>query len=200
MPSTKLTKDLRERVCRDLLRHRFENEIFALIDEQAHFADQVWRDVYTKAERAQLETIPAGWLPSYPHVSVAFDNTSQYFQLQFSGTNGITNKLSVCIKKHPPAIFKPTPYCHSHTPVKRYETSHEFAKINFRLKKVRDDLLERISAVETQTMACLGSRTTARALIADWPEIEKFISPYIKTKPKALILPVVELNEALQLP
>ena len=53
--SARLTTAIREAIVDDLVKHRFEDAVKGLYAQRAALADAVYRDLYTKAERDQID-------------------------------------------------------------------------------------------------------------------------------------------------
>lgn len=200
--SLRLTNDIREQISLAVLRHRFSAEVGALMQQRAALADDIYNDVYRKADRDKMEALPEGWLPTVLHASVQFgENGRSYQQIDFAGSfSGTLYKLRPDPAKKVDATARRVPSKHQYGCWKVYEASHKLAIRYDRVAAAVSDLGERIRVREKQIEQALNSVTTAAALVKAWPEVAPFVMAIIPEERKAVALPVAALNEALKLP
>ncbi|WP_398471525.1 Nmad5 family putative nucleotide modification protein [Tardiphaga sp.] len=200
--SLRLTNDIREQISIAVLRHRFSAEVGALMQQRAAFADDIYNDVYRKADREKIDALPDGWLPKSVSVSAQFGETGRgYHQIEFTGRfSGMLNKLKPEGQKSLNDMARRVLVKHQHSCWKVYEASHKLAIRHDKLRDAVSDLESRVRVCEKQVEQALNSVTTAAALVKAWPEVAPFVAAIIPEERKAVALPVAALNEALKLP
>jgi hypothetical protein len=201
--SLRLTNDIREQISLAVLRHRFSAEVGTLMQQRAVLADDIYNDVYRKADRDRMESLPDGWLPTVLHASVQFGESGRsYQQIDFAGSfSGTLYKLrpnQSTKKSETPS--RRVPKKHEYGCWKVYEASHKLAIRFDKVAATVSDLEERIRVCEKQIEQALNSVTTAAALVKAWPEVAPFVMAIIPEERKAVALPVAALNDMLKLP
>lgn len=200
--SQRLTNEMRSQITHSVLCHRFTDEVELMALERAAFAEDVYNDVYRKADRDKMAALPAGWLPEQEKMSAKFgDHKSGYVQIEFTGGfYGSLLRLRKTVKGAREKIYKRVLDRHKGTCWKAYETDH---KLTIRWEKFSarfDDLTARVDAADKQAEVALGSVTTLAALLKAWPEIEPLVQPHIPVVRSVPALPVQTLNEMFKLP
>ena len=194
--SARLTTAIREAIADDLIKHRFEGEVKGLYALRASLADAVYRDLYTKAQREQMDGLPDGMLPAVSDLGVTFG--ASYGRVYFSGfgygdLNNVVplDRNSECRRVH---------YKHKGGTVKVYEAGHKLSLEHERLSGITSDLVNGIDAARRAAMAAMTSVGTVKRLIEVWPEVEPFAKRFDTDRPKLPMVQADQLNTILGLP
>lgn len=202
MASVRLTNDLRETLLYKMLTHRFGEEIVQLVKDRAVFATKVYNDVYDETARRSMAKLPAGWLAEDRALKVKFGN--DYSELHFDGRCIYGDVLRCTPQKFRDAksvVERRVAYNHHNGCAKVYSVREplaiEFGQLRDRIK----DIKAGIERAKGHTDPALKKFSTLQALVKEWPEIEPFAMPYIKSPPVPLpALPTQSLNELYKLP
>lgn len=202
MASVRLTKSLKEEIIKGLLAHKYLKSVEALCEKQKDFAHKVYNDVYSKAQREQMNKLPNGWLPTKLYVRVQFGASCNYAQLTFAGDKGLYDFRKYFYVKAPKNIELVIPYRDINSCSKRYENTDKLAEEYQTLKDEHDDLLNKVHEDERKAAGTIGSITTLKALLKAWPEIKPFVPDYALRAQKDNLpaLPVKQLNKTFDLP
>lgn len=196
---TKLTNWMREGIVKAALRHRFASAAATLVADRASFAQEVYADLYSAADRRKMAALPAGWLPEEDHIHVQFGDGRGYEQVSFSGAiyGSITKMLEDPIER----VFHRAQYQHRNGCAKVYEPHHPLVVRHAELKARAKDLENQIDVAQRQTEAAIASASTVNRLTELWPEIAPFAAMY-SDQPRAPVpaLPTAQLNAMLGLP
>jgi len=200
--ATRLTKDIRDSILTEVLRHRFQDRIEVLIADRAYFAEKVYNDIYRKADREKMEALPNGWLPNNTSIGVQFgDGGHRYTTVLFDGAvYGEVGRVRAKTDKPRERVKRRVPYKHSHGCVKVYEPAHKLSVEHQKLEGRFDELKQDYETAKRQASAALASVSTINRLVEVWPEIEPFARKYDETPPKLPAVPTSELNKLLDLP
>jgi hypothetical protein len=194
--SARLTKEIREAITKDLIKHRFEDTVKDVYAQRAALADAVYRDIYTKAQREQIEALPEGMLPSVDDLSVNFGTS--YTNVYFSGyTYGDLTKV---ISADRTGCYRRVWYKHKSGSVKVYDATHKLAIEYDRLQGVKADLEKEIDAARRASMGAMASVGTVKRLIEAWPEIAPFAKRFDAERPSLPMIQTDRLNDILGLP
>lgn len=198
--STRLTNDLRETIAHDILRHRFTEQVDALIADRAALADAVYADLYRKADREKMEALPKGWLPEEHNIGVQFGAEGHTYQnLEFCGAfYGPLGGMRTV--KDGERITRRVPHKHRSGCAKAYEPSHKLVARYQELATRQADMDSEFKAAKRQTLAALNSVQTIKRLIEAWPEVAPFASKYEDAPRQLPSVPTDTLNEMLGLP
>lgn len=197
MPSVRLNTDLRDRLCNALLVHRFSKEFVGLMKDRAALANAIWLDLYKPSERATIESLPAGWMPECPDISVRFGPYG-YERLYF---NGDTQELRFLLPngKAPEAVMMRMAAKHKGC-AKVYDTGHKLQVRHAALKDAEKDFHARFKSAQREIAAVIGSVSTTARLKEIWPEAAPFVAPIEKSAPALPAPPIADLNKTLGLP
>lgn len=200
---TTLNKNLRAQIVNALLKHTFKAQIDELVQKRAALALDVYRDIFTPAERRTMSELPKGWLPKSVSISVkhASDFTTHHFngcirQIKADHEN-ITN-LQGSISNVEMLITHAL-YCNSCAKV--YEPDHSLSVRNEKLQAELMKLCEEINNAKSVAVGIVGRFGSVATLIKSWPEIEPFV-PVIRSA-GAVNLPALvpaDLNGIFKLP
>lgn len=194
--SARLTKEIREAITKDLVRHRFEDAVKKVYEQRAALADAVYRDLYTKAQRDQMDSLPAGMLPEDDDLSVRFGTS--HTNVYFSGfTYGDLNKVVSAVRA---GSARRMFYKHKSGCVKDYLATHKLSIENDRLMGVVADLVKDIDAARRVSMAAMASVGTVKRLVEAWPEVAPFARKFDTEKPRLPMVQTDQLNKILDLP
>jgi hypothetical protein len=204
MASQRLTIDIRQSVASSVLRHRFAEEVAALVRDRKALADDVYEDVYRKADRERMNALPEGWLPQSPNITAKFgEHSAGYAQLPFDGSlpSGKLHQFQVRAKSHHNGIWRRITEKNKGGCSKAYEPTHKLAKRHEELRTRQITLEQVISESQKQIGAALNGVTTAAALVKAWPEMEPFVKAYLVPAVTNLpSIPTSKLNEIFKLP
>lgn len=196
---TKLTNDMRETITTAVMRYRFTQSCAALEADRAAFATEVYKDVYSEADRRQMQSLPPGWLPELSEIRAQFgDSGSRYGELSFNGR--VYNSIISLVHAPQPSAHFRAPASHEHSCVKVYANDHPLCARYNALVDLQKAMEVEIKTAQRQTAAALASVTTIGRLVEMWPEIKPFTEGY-DTKPRQLpAIPTTDLNKLLKLP
>lgn len=177
MSSTRLTNELRNRIIKAVLEHRFGPDEAALEKAKARLAQLVYDSLYSADEQKAMAALPEGWLPRQMNDGVYLAG------------------LYVSITFAKPLLYTWKHYSESPKFPADHPTSRLFEDINTRKSKLR----EAKDAASAKVNGILSSASTAKKLLELWPEVEPFIPP--DTAPVYLpAVPRAEVNALLGLP
>lgn len=183
--SVKLTKYIRDAVKKKIIDHRFGDERKEIEAREGRIALDIYNDIYSEAERKQMEALPAGWLPERDDVYVVFKFMKrEYERIDF-----------------PEGVDKPCPYMNHSNVMKIYDDQdHPIYQAWEKYVDEKKALEAAIADAETQIDSITWSVTTVSSLKETWPEISNFLESYESTPDKVpMIVPQV-LNSLLNLP
>lgn len=197
--STRLTNTTRDQITSAVLTHRFREPVDALIADRAAFAEEVYNDVYRKADREKMAALPKGWLPETNAIGVQFGDQSGYVSLYFGG-HFYGRLRSVRTPGDEKQIERRAFSKNVHGCVKVYDADHRLAVKHTALDRRYTELKAEFEAAERQVKAALDSATTVNRLVEMWPEVEPFVRPLGTPSPKVPAIPTDQLNKLLDLP
>jgi len=197
MPSVRLNNDLRESFCNSLLRHRFSEEFAGLMKDRAALANAIWLDLYKPSERATIESLPAGWMPEFPDISVRFGPYG-YERLFFNGDPQDLRFLLPNGKAPEPVLIRMA--AKHNGCAKVYDTGHKLQVRHAALKDAEKDFHARLKTAQREMAAVIGSVSTTARLKEIWPEAAPFVSAIEKSSPALPAPPIADLNKTLGLP
>lgn len=179
MASIRLTNTMRERILRDIMIYRFDEEEKKLQADEYALGQEIYRHCLGKKGLELINSLPPGWVPTTNNISVRF--AGSYTHLN-------TGENLRC-----PAENK-------HRCWEVFDAGHKYTEQFNDFRNREKDLKERKEAVRVQIKAALESATTAKRLKELWPEIASFIECHAK-EPAALPMPILnKLNKELNLP
>jgi hypothetical protein len=198
--STRLTNELRDKIAADILRHRFTEQVDALIADRAVFADAIYTDIFRKSDREKMAALPKGWLPEETSIGAQFGEASgRYENVNFNGF--FYGKLSgLRTTREGETVTRRVPYKHRTGCAKVYDDAHKLTQRHMELSDRLTTLTEEYSAAKRQTMAALHSASTIKRLVEAWPEVAPFTAKYENAPSQLPSVPVAKLNEMLGLP
>lgn len=198
--STRLTNDLREVIADAVLRHRFTEQVDALIADRATLADAIYNDLYRKSDREKMEALPKGWLSEEPNIGVQFGSSGcRYENIEFGGQ--FYGKLGALRTKHEDErVYRRVPDKHRSGCAKVYEDAHKLSVRHQELEDRLSAMKADFDAAHRQTMAALASVNTIKSLIKAWPEVEPFAAKFEDAPRHLPSVPTAKLNEMLGLP
>ncbi len=197
--STRLTNTTRDQIASAVLTHRFREPVDALIADRAAFAEEVYNDIYRKADREKMAALPKGWLTETAAINVQFGDSRGYESVQFSGK--IYGKLgSVKTKDDGKSVERRAFAKNTHGCARVYDADHRLARKHADLGRRFEELKAAFEAAERQVNAALDSATTVNRLVEMWPEVEPFVRPLGTPSPKVPAIPTDQLNKLLDLP
>lgn len=195
--TTRLTNDLREKIANDILRHRFNEQVDALIADRAALAEAIYNDIYRKAEREKMDALPNGWLPEETNIGVQF--VARYENFEFNGH--FYGKLGALrTKREDDRVSRRVQFRHRVGCAKVYEEGHKLAVHHAELDARWSAMKAEYEAASRQTMAALASVSTIKRLIEVWPEVAPFVAKYDEQPCNLPSVPTDKLNEMLGLP
>lgn len=199
--STRLTNTLRERITASVLTHRFQEPVEALIADRAAFAEEVYNDVYRKADREKMAALPAGWLVDDVDFGIQFGDGRGFETVNFSGSfYGDVYRARKPRKDDDKRVTRRLLNKHRSGCVKVYDAAHRLSQKCAVLKERRDELDRQYRDAKRQVEAALASASTINRLVEMWPEVEPFARSFDALPLKVPAVPTDKLNELLDLP
>jgi hypothetical protein len=202
MSSVRLTNDMREILVRRLLTHRYKDAIQAIIDRRAKLAADVYDDVYSKATRLKMNTIPEGWLPEDNGIRVQFGESPRgYARLTFDGRTDLWSPFLHIVNRSNQIDYRLFPQKDKDKCLKVYPLEHEFSLTYEQIAADWSALKKQVKDTEVLLTSSVATFTTVAAMIKDWPEAEPFVRDWLIAKPIPLpAVPRAKLNAILDLP
>lgn len=192
---TRLTKDIRDEIVLDLLRHSFKERVEALYAERAALAQAIYEDVFSAETRKKMQSLPEGWLPEVKGINARLG--SDYSSFDFSG--GLYGEINR-IAKNGKDETRRVPSKHKGGCVASYDATHKLALENERLANLRKSLCEEIETAKRAADTAVNAVSTVKRLIEVWPEVNPFASKHSAEKPQLPAVPTDQLNKILGLP
>lgn len=191
---TRLTKTLREKMAKILLKHRFTEQGEALAMRSAELFDLVYADKYDAETRRNM-----GWIQKR-HKS-AFNNTT----VLTANVKGMRIQLGKRYLGKDGVIFQAEV-----KPVPVFSAWSDYGYIDCEIAEAlatfaADDrmFVEAITKARSEVMGVLGSFSTERSLAEGWPEIIPLVGHILTETVPGTSLPAVQiarLNEAFRIP
>lgn len=194
--STRLTKETREAIAKDLVKHRFAEAVQAVYRKRADLADAVYRDLYKASEREQMATLPAGMLPEVDDMGVRFGGV--YTNVYFSGyIYGDLAKVATVDRNgsHRRVFFKHKGGC-----VKDYDARHKLAIQHEEVSGAAADLVKEVDAAHRAALGAISKVGTVKRLIEVWPEVAPFARRFDTGPAQLPMIRTEQLNKILDLP
>lgn len=196
MSSFKLTQSDRERLVNAILKHRFAETGVKLAAQHASLAAKCFDKAFTKAERAQMDALPDGWLPTVRSILVQF--AGRVDSLDFSGAPAYGPSLYAPKVER---IWRCVPQHAVHDVILAVEASDRLCVAHEQLRQAEAKAQEDIKNLSRQIEAVMGQATTSGKLVALWPEVEPFLAAIGRTSTAAVpAVPIGALNKMLGLP
>jgi hypothetical protein len=180
--SVRLTNAMREIICRELLKQRFEAEEEAFLNDRMDFADRCYDAAFTPEEREIMSKLPDGYMPARSEIVFGFGG--EWHVLRFRNA-------------------KKVPYADSNSwyfdrfafgvtsPMTREWAAHLDRKSS--LQKKKDE-------AKTKIMAILCGVSTVKSLLKTWPEVAPWLpASAIDASTNLPAIPVAEVNAMLNL-
>ena len=184
--STKLTKYLRDSICRQIIKDSFDSQFAEIEAERKVFSLKVYDDIYSGETRQAMDALPSGWLPESDEFYVQFGaDGSGYCRRAFDSPKRFLGKDVITRTQ-----------C-----LKVYDTGHPLTHEHEDLTNKLNDLRAKKDKAIQQAMAVLESCTTTKQLKELWVEIAKYVEQYEPTEERTTAVALVtdELNELLNL-
>lgn len=194
--STRLTKEIREAIAKDLVKHRFTEAVQALYQKRADLADAVYRDLYKASEREQMASLPAGMLPEMDELSVRFGGS--YTTIYFSGFmyGDLSKVVAVARNGTSRRIF----YKHKGGCAKDYDARHKLAIQHEEISGAAADLVKEVDAAHRAAIGAISKVGTVKRLMEVWPEVAPFARRFDTGPAQLPMIRTEQLNKILDLP
>lgn len=180
--SVRLTNAMRESICRELLKQRFEAEEEVLLNDKLDFADRCYNAVYSPEERKIMSKLPNGYMPTCTETSFCFQKA--WYALRFRNAKRI-------------------PWADRNSwHAERFSFSDEnlLVKEWAELQRRSDSLKEMKSEAKTKIMAILRGISTVKRLLETWPEVAPWLpASEADASINLPAVPVAEINAMLNL-
>jgi hypothetical protein len=155
--SIRLTKDHRERICRVLLKGRFDAEREALKKREGKLAEAIYKVAFSPSERRRMAALPDGWMPTVTHVKarVLGEDVCFYPEAALRVPYRKSGNYGNCCH----LIVLDDPKCDLVIQIRQFLADRKAQK-------------EAARTLEYEIEAVLGSISTLNQLLKTWPEIE----------------------------
>lgn len=173
----KLTRELREKILKKLLDHRFKNEQDALNKETQAMSAKIYASKYTPELLGLMAQLPKNSFKKLGSFKVRVGDRWEYFRLDTS-VEILYSDSQACFDLVPDSAV---------------------GKELYNLVGRKNKLHARRSEAYNQVWEVLNSVTTINRLIKVWPETEPFVKEYLFDSPTLPAVPVQQLNELLEL-
>ncbi len=201
MASIKLNTWSRAGLLTKLLTHRFRDEIAALQQARAEFAERLYQAIYSETERRKMNALPKGWLPNVSELK--FQSAGVVAKVDLGGCIYSTEIRSIAERREPVerrVTFAAHQGHYNHVSI-ALEADHPLSIEWAKLEAARGDLEQAIAVAKAQANSVLASVTTTGRLKEVWPESAPFVAD-IEGEPIKLppALPIASLNSLFALP
>lgn len=177
MSSIRLTNEMRSRIAKAVLEHRFGPEEKEIELDRKKLGSLVYDTLYDKFTQGLMAELPEGWLPTQCADHVYF--AGQWVSVEFGEPRRFLYEE-----------FNTSPKFGADDPVSKLFESIESRK--YKLREARGEASAKVNGL-------LSEATTVKKLLEIWPEVEPFIPP--ATAPVHLpAVPRAEVNALLGLP
>lgn len=199
---TRLTKAIRQALLQDVLDHRYQKHVRALLVRAKKLGDKLYNETYSPEIQKQMAALPPGFISKENslHINLLGRRHAIYFGLNWSG--------ALCGIGHVPYLERSSQERliaakHTQRAWNEVDISAELRReIEFLNNDIKDHN-EQYGKTCKQVEAALAAANTIKKLIELWPEIEPFASFYKTEAPVKINLPaipVASLNAMLDLP
>lgn len=185
MPSTRLTKEMKEQIASKILSKAYIKKEKSIEEQRFAFSERVYKDIYKK-ELDQMNDLPQGWLPE-----------SSEFTVQFGGRQtGYCRRMLREPKRFQAHHVKRYNQC-----IKIYSDNHKFTKKHDALTEKWESIREEKKNAERSIWAMLNSCNTTKQLKEAWPEIAKYVEIFEPASERSTaVAPIMDnLNKQLGL-
>lgn len=177
--STRITSVIRSRITSRLLNHRFDKEQKALAVHESNLAMQVYRHIYTAAERKRMDALPDGYLP-----------VNHGFRVHIGRYDYVVLELLQPVR---------VPSDHLGNDVNIKDAALH--------KRVKDHLSAKVALkqarkrLDEETRAAITGFGTIARLVKAWPQVKPFVDQlgYVSEKKSLPAVIPSELNSSLGL-
>lgn len=170
---TRLTNDIRDRIIRRLIEHRFSEHEKELEKHQHAFGLAVYEDLYSPEIQTAMAALPIGFFLLREYVDCQFGH--DYETIYFGCSKPIAAVHHICAAKI-------------------YETTAPIAKQFFKLKEEKDELRNKKDVARETARSILYSVHTVEKLLQTWPECKPFVEVSNRPEPLLPALPIAEVN------
>lgn len=195
MSSFKLTQSDRERLVKAILKHRFAETGVKLAAQHASLAAKCFDKAFTKAERAQMDALPDGWLPTVRSIRVQF--AGKVDSLDFSGFPSYGASFYATSAA---PIWRRIPARAQHGVVLALDAGDRLAIMHEQLQQAVSRANDDLKCLMRQVGAVMNQASTSGKLVALWPEVEPFLAGMGKAPAAVPAVPIGALNKMLGLP
>lgn len=202
MTTVKLTKDIREQICRELLVHRYRKQVDALVSRGISIASNLYNILYSRKVQQRMHNQIEGWLAErcLIEVSIPERRGGNLFTYHFNGAHlfyGILVGL-----KSPDRPVEKRRFLGKHLNGVEVQLSLNNALAKKIEKWVDDEtaLKEEVQLSQRTIHAMLRSVTTVSKLAKTWPEVAPFLKKFEEgVAPQLPAVQTTQLNELLGL-
>lgn len=200
MASQRLRQLDRDNIVKRLMIHKFRARAEELVKVHHQLAEAVYEDLFSKAHRDLMVSLPGGWLTRSSYIRVQIRGDVE--MLHFNGNQVLPswdlNQLTVrqyTTSDHLMPHFADNGIAHS------YEATHPLAEAHLDWENAVAAVTEEHKVARAQVYAALNTHSTVNKLLKEWPEVAPFVNQKANapTHPVPAI-PVVQLNSLLDLP
>lgn len=199
--STRLNEYAREAIIKEILIHRFGEEVRAIIKAGASLANEVYNDVYSPAERKKLAEFPHGVFQEKETITV---QVFQTVRLHFDGVVSYQGAISALMHSFEiPKDERRMYFRHTNGVAKVYEVRSD---LGMKLQSYTNgfkSLQEKVAADKKQLLDVMKRTSSSAKLVKAWPEVKPFVDKVMPEVPRLsteLMVPVADLNEKFRLP
>lgn len=191
--SVRLTKADRRKIVRQMLAHRFETTVLALVEREVSLARQVRLDTLGEKNIALMESLPKGWL--LERTSICVNAGGRHLQLRTHVQSGAScGGWGVAVECGAPLRV---PY---DLKWRSYDADHPRAVELNAWAHDAETLTRQIREAGDKALAMLDSFVSIPKLLKAWPEIEPFIDiAASEAKANLPTIPIQTLNAAFDL-
>jgi hypothetical protein len=198
---TRLTNNIREAICQDVLAHRFKQPVLDLLATAKALGEDVYAFLYPSEVMEQMQALPPNFFRRNNRINVYVlsETIGVYFGPYISGLKGYHSVASEQ-RTVPDRMIAERDYpSHSNT----LRLNPGLLKRIEMLSQDKDRHNADYARAESQINAALGSVGSVKKLIEAWPEVAPFAAVWLEEstkKPQLPMIPVASLNALLDLP
>ena len=190
--SIRLNNDMRKEIVDKIIGDRFLVHKKELIERRAKLATRLYNKRYSTKERALMDSLPKGYLPTDDDISATI--AGSYIRYNFNGVE--YHDYSKKIKP----IMQRFPYKHLSGCKIVIDANDPIAKAHAQIERSEQQIEEDERKLRNEVRGVLESCTTVGKLLTVWPEVEPFVKDIAPTPRTNVPAPyVADLNTKLGL-
>src|SRR6202021_1877808 len=176
MMGFKLTKTLRDEICKRLMDGKFDTQSEVILKRRIVLADKVYNRKYSPAIRRKMIELPSGWLSELDRVTAYFgEGGGCYGKLKFDGHPRNLKFSTAKVQELEAAELRRRFLSEdAHVDVKIAEPD-PLVQEWWAIKQATENLNDDWERLRNEVKGILYGATTSTNLVERWPEVAPFI-------------------------